>query len=77
MQVCARSHVCARTCGTGYKSSDFFPKKIAIVIGADRGIFHNHRSRRLVIEHSRNRQLRNHIIAVPLGIIYCQTSVVI
>ena len=47
---------------------------IAIVIDSDREIFHDHRSRRQVIEHSRNRQLRNHIIAVPPGIIYSQTS---
>ena len=61
----------------GYKSSDFPPKKIQIVIEADRGIFHDHRSRRQVIEHSRNRQLHNHIIAVPPDIIYSQAPLVI
>ena len=65
MQVCVRSHV-----ALGYKSSDFFLKKNAIVIEADREIFHDHRSRRQVIEQSPNRQLHNHIIAVPPGIIY-------
>ena len=77
MQVCVRSHVCARACGTGLQKFGFFPKTIAIVIEADRGIFHDHRRRRQVIEHSQNCQLRNHIIAVPPGIIYSQTSVVI
>ena len=45
MQVCARSHVCGLACGTGLQKFDFFsPKKIAIMIEADNGIFHDHRA---------------------------------
>ena len=79
MYVCPCSHVCSRTsvCGAGLQKFGIFLKKIVIVIKADRRIFYDYRSRSQVIEHNPNRQLRNHIIAVPLGIIYSQTSVVI
>ena len=50
MQVCARSRVFARACGHWVANVlIFFPKKI--VIEADHGIFHDHRSRHQVIEH--------------------------
>ena len=73
--VRALTCLCTRMWHWITKVQIFFPK--AIVIEADRGIFHDHRSRRQVIEHSRNRQLRNHSIAVPPGIIYYQSSVII
>ena len=56
MQVCMLACVCTRMCmwTLSYTSSDIFPKKIAITIEADRGIFHDYRSCRQVIEHSPN-----------------------
>ena len=71
------AYVCTRMGHWITKVPIFFPKKIAIMIEADGGIFHDQRSRRQLIEHSPNRQLHNHIITVPPGIIYSQTSVVI
>ena len=79
MQVCAHSHVCARAVAhvpLGYKSSDFSPKRSRswsrLIIGFPRSSITSPGDRAQPY-----RQLRNHIISVPPGIIYSQTSVVI
>ena len=61
----------------GYKSSEFHPKRSRSWSRLIVAFFTVIGSRRQMIEHGPNRQLRNHIIAVPPGLIYSQTSVVI